>query len=61
VAGPTLIEGRSANIWSAIKISCYDTALITRLEALRPLIADVDTGAAALLELGRQELLDGLV
>lgn len=36
-------------------------ALITRLEALRPLVAGVDTGAAALLDLGRQELLDGLV
>jgi diguanylate cyclase (GGDEF)-like protein len=36
-------------------------ALIARLEALRPLVASVDTGAAALLDLGRQELLDGLV
>jgi diguanylate cyclase (GGDEF)-like protein len=36
-------------------------ALIARLEALQPLVAGVDTGAAALIDLGRQELLDGLV
>jgi hypothetical protein len=36
-------------------------AVIARLEALRPLVADVATGAAALIDLGRQELLDGLV
>ena len=35
-------------------------ALISGLEALRPVVAAVDTGAALLLDLGRQELLDGL-
>ena len=35
-------------------------ALIAGLEALRPVIEAVDTGAALLLDLGRQELLDGL-
>jgi diguanylate cyclase (GGDEF)-like protein len=35
-------------------------ALIAGLEALRPVVADVDTGAAQLLDLGRQELLDSL-
>jgi diguanylate cyclase (GGDEF)-like protein len=34
-------------------------ALIAGLEALRPVIEAVDTGAALLLDLGRQELLDG--
>jgi len=34
-------------------------ALIAELEALRPLVGAVDTGAALLLDLGRQELLDG--
>jgi diguanylate cyclase (GGDEF)-like protein len=36
-------------------------ALITGLEALRPVVEAVDTGAALLLDLGRQELLDGAV
>ena len=35
-------------------------ALIAGLEALRPVVEAVDTGAALLLDLGRQELLDGL-
>ena len=35
-------------------------ALIAGLEALRPTIEAVDAGAALLLDLGRQELLDGL-
>jgi diguanylate cyclase (GGDEF)-like protein len=35
-------------------------ALIAGLEALRPVIEAVDTGAALLLDLGRQGLLDGL-
>jgi hypothetical protein len=35
-------------------------ALIAGLEALRPVIEAVDSGAALLLDLGRQELLDGL-
>jgi hypothetical protein len=35
-------------------------ALIAGLEALRPGIEVVDTGAALLLDLGRQGLLDGL-
>ena len=35
-------------------------ALIAGLEALRPVIEAVDAGAALLLDLGRQELLDGL-
>ena len=35
-------------------------ALIAGLEALRPVIEAVDTGAALLLDLGRRELLDGL-
>ena len=35
-------------------------ALVAGLEALRPVIGAVDTGAALLLDLGRQELLDGL-
>ena len=35
-------------------------ALIAGLEALRPAVEAVDTGAALLLDLGRQELLDGL-
>jgi hypothetical protein len=34
-------------------------ALIAGLEALRPVVEAVDTGAALLLELGRQQLLDG--
>jgi len=34
-------------------------ALIAGLEALRPAVEAVDTGAALLLGLGRQELLDG--
>ena len=34
-------------------------ALIAGLEALRPVVEAVDTGAALLLDLGRQELLDG--
>ena len=34
-------------------------ALIAGLEALRPAVEAVDTGAALLLDLGRQELLDG--
>jgi hypothetical protein len=34
-------------------------ALIAGLEALRPEVDAVDTGAAPLLDLGRQELLDG--
>jgi diguanylate cyclase (GGDEF)-like protein len=34
-------------------------ALVAGLEALRPVIGAVDTGAALLLDLGRQELLDG--
>ncbi len=33
-------------------------ALIAGLDALRPVVEDVDTGAARLLDLGRQELLD---
>ncbi len=33
-------------------------ALMAGLESLRPVVADVDTGAARLLDLGRQELLD---
>ncbi len=35
-------------------------ALIAGLEALRPVVEAVDAGAALLLDLGRQELLDGL-
>ena len=35
-------------------------ALTAGLEALRPVIEAVDTGAALLLDLGRQQLLDGL-
>ena len=35
-------------------------ALIAGLEALRPVVEAVDTGAALLLDLGRQGLLDGL-
>jgi diguanylate cyclase (GGDEF)-like protein len=35
-------------------------ALIAGLEALRPVVEAVDTGAALLLDLGRQELLGGL-
>ena len=35
-------------------------ALITGLEALRPVVEAADAGAALLLDLGRQELLDGL-
>jgi len=35
-------------------------ALVAGLEALRPVVEAVDTGAALLLDLGRQELLDGL-
>ncbi len=35
-------------------------ALIAGLEALRPVVQAVDAGAALLLDLGRQELLDGL-
>jgi hypothetical protein len=35
-------------------------ALIAGLGALRPVVEDVDTGAARLLDLGRQELLDRL-
>jgi diguanylate cyclase (GGDEF)-like protein len=35
-------------------------ALIAGLEALRPVVEVVDAGAALLLDLGRQELLDGL-
>ena len=35
-------------------------ALIAGLEALRPVLEAVDAGAALLLDLGRQELLDGL-
>ena len=35
-------------------------ALIAALEALRPAVEAVDTGAALLLDLGRQELVDGL-
>ena len=35
-------------------------ALIAGLGALRPAVEAVDTGAALLLDLGRQELLDGL-
>jgi diguanylate cyclase (GGDEF)-like protein len=35
-------------------------ALIAGLEALRPVVEPVDTGAALLLDLGRQELLDEL-
>lgn len=34
-------------------------ALIAGPEALRPGVADVDAGAALLLDLGRQKLLDG--
>jgi diguanylate cyclase (GGDEF)-like protein len=34
-------------------------ALIAGLEALRPVVEAVDTGAALLIELGRQQLLDG--
>jgi hypothetical protein len=34
-------------------------ALVAGLEALRPMIGAVDTGAARLLDLSRQELLDG--
>ena len=34
-------------------------ALIAGLEALRPVVEAVDTGAALLLDVGRQELLDG--
>jgi len=35
-------------------------ALIAGLEALRPVVEAVDTGAALVLDLGRQGLLDGL-
>jgi hypothetical protein len=35
-------------------------ALIAGLEALRPVVEAVDTGAALLLDLGREGLLDGL-
>ena len=35
-------------------------ALVAGLEALRPVVEAVDTGAALLLDLGRQELLEGL-
>jgi diguanylate cyclase (GGDEF)-like protein len=35
-------------------------ALITGIEALRPVVEAVDTGAALLLDLGHEELLDGL-
>jgi hypothetical protein len=35
-------------------------ALVAGLEALRPVIEAVDTGAALLLDLGRQGLLDGM-
>ena len=34
-------------------------ALIAGLEALRPVVKAVDTAAALVLDLGRQELLDG--
>jgi hypothetical protein len=35
-------------------------ALVAGLDALRPVIEPVDTGAALLLDLGRQGLVDGM-